>query len=211
MAAAKWQQANSAKKCENGRPSQKKSEADSPEGAKASEKCKKSRTSGDKRKIAKKIGVFFCSLFGHFHWPYIGGHLVFFYHRPSLKFSCAEGLRFGGGGASLRDGDKHFCHLVLILGRRMRAEGLNLGVQRTAPTTSVNCLSCKIPYQSLHLLHATSFCEKHFSSLFLASSHPLHQNCSLYSAALRLGWIFFLALDKGQYQEHQEIPFSESK
>ena len=79
MAAAKWQQANCAKKCEtNG---QKRSEPESPKSAKTSEKAqKRSKTIENGRKNAKTIGVLFVDrLSAIFQWPYSGGHLGFPY------------------------------------------------------------------------------------------------------------------------------------
>ena len=67
MAAAKWQQANGAKKCKNGRPKTV-CETDGPKSAKTSEKVRKrSKTSENRRNSAKTIGMLFGDrFFGHF-------------------------------------------------------------------------------------------------------------------------------------------------
>ena len=77
MPAAKWQQANGAKSAKT--DSQKRSETDSSKCVKTSEKVqKRSKTSENKRKSAKTIGVLFCARFlATFQWPYSGGHLGF--------------------------------------------------------------------------------------------------------------------------------------
>ena len=62
MAAAKWQQANGAKKCENGRPTTVRNRQ--PKSAKTSEKVRsRSKTSENRRKSAKTIGVLFVDRF----------------------------------------------------------------------------------------------------------------------------------------------------
>ena len=77
MAAAKLQQANGAKKCENGRPKTVRNRH--PKSAKTSENGRKrSKTSENRRKSARTIGVFFVDRFlAIFQWPYSGGHLGF--------------------------------------------------------------------------------------------------------------------------------------
>ena len=75
MAAAKWQQANGAKKCET--EGQKRSETDSSKSAKTSESLKaqkKSETSENRRKSAKTIGVLFIDRFlAIFQWACSSG------------------------------------------------------------------------------------------------------------------------------------------
>ena len=80
MAATKWQQANVAKKCENGRPKTvrnrqpKKCENE----RKSAKTVENTRISKNRRKNAKTIGM----LLGDrslaiFQWPYSGGHFGF--------------------------------------------------------------------------------------------------------------------------------------
>ena len=77
MAAAKWQQANGATKCDT--DGQKRSETDSPKSAKTSgEVQKRSKTSENRRKSAKTIAVHFVDRYlAIFQWPYSSGHLGF--------------------------------------------------------------------------------------------------------------------------------------
>ena len=71
MAAAKRQQANGAKKCENGRP--KRSETES-----KNERKSTSKTSENRQKSAKTIGMLFGDRFlAIFRRPHSGGHLGF--------------------------------------------------------------------------------------------------------------------------------------
>ena len=71
MAAAKWQQANGAKKCENGRP--KTVRNGQPKKCENKRKsAKTSKTSENRRKSAKTIGMLLVIVF----WPFSSGHIV---------------------------------------------------------------------------------------------------------------------------------------
>ena len=77
MAAAKWQQANGAKKCENERPKTVRNR----QPKKCENERKSAKTVENKRKQAKSaktIGMLFVDrFFGNFQWPHGGGHLDF--------------------------------------------------------------------------------------------------------------------------------------
>ena len=85
MAAAKWQQANGAKKCENGRPKTVRNR----QLKKCENERKSAKTVENKRKQAQKYednrdGSFGDRSLAIFQWPYSGGHLGFPY-RPRLN------------------------------------------------------------------------------------------------------------------------------
>ena len=88
MAVARWQQANSAKKCKNGRP-------------KTVRNRQRSKTSEIRRKSAKTIGMLFGDRF--FQWRYSGGHLGFPYIKKASRF-IEDGFCGDQFGAS----ERHF-------------------------------------------------------------------------------------------------------
>ena len=90
MAAAKWQQANGAKKCENGRPTTVRNRQPKKCENERKKVRKRSKRSENRRKSAKPIGMLFGDLF---FLPFSSGHILYGIQQWPMKEVSLETLR----------------------------------------------------------------------------------------------------------------------